>query len=359
MSDTKHRVPPRSGHTKARMMEKLLELTRRLEEQGENGILAKGFILNYSNKCNFHCKHCYTRSGAGEFGETLLTMEDVKRLADQADALGVYEIDIQGGEPLLLPNLFDVLEMIDTSRFYVYITTNGWLLDEAMAKRLAEAGVDRVSVSIDAFTPEAHDVFRGMSGAYQRAISALGNAQKAGLAAYVNTVVGHYNAQSKELADFVDYLAEHHWGVVFNCATPTGNWRGNYDAMLTPEDSACLERLRERNNKIIRDLWNYFDWSGKKIYGCPAANLFYVSPKGDVLPCPFIQTKLGNIRETPLKEILKRGFSVKWFREYSDRCLAGENKEFAQKYLDHDMTVLNPIPLEELFAKEDFLHDGE
>lgn len=180
--------------------------------------------------------------------------------------------------------------------------------------------------------------------------------KSAGMMAYVNITVGHHNAQSKELQNFVDYLSEHHWGVVFNCATPTGNWRGNYDAMLTPEDSAAIEALRNRNNKIIRDLWNYFDWSGKKISGCPAVNLFYVNPKGDVLPCPFIHTKIGNIRETSLKEILERGFTVKWFREYSDKCLAGENKEFAKRYLDHDMTILNPIPMDDLFTREDFLH---
>lgn len=334
----------------------MLEVARKLDAQRGNGTLAKGFILNYSNKCNFRCQHCYTRSGAGEFGETLLTPEDVKRLADQADELGVYEIDIQGGEPLLLPNLFELLEKIDTSRFYVYITTNGWLLDETMAKRLAKAGVDRVSVSIDSFVPQKHDEFRGMQGAYQQAIKALGYIQASGMSPYVNIVVGHYNAQSKELADFAEYLAEHRWGIVFIAATPTGNWRGNYDAMLTLEDTACLVKLREKNNKIIRDLWNYFDWSGEQVQGCPAVNLFYVNPKGDVLPCPFIQTKLGNIRETPLKEILERGFSVKWFREYSEKCLASENREFAEKYLDHDMAILNPIPLEELFAKEDFVH---
>lgn len=191
---------------KKRLTEKMIALSKEYAQTHKHGKSVKGFILNYSNKCNFTCPHCYTRSGAGEFGETKLTMEDIKRLADEADELGVYEIDIQGGEPLINPQLFDILDAIQTERFYTYITTNGWFLDMELAEKLAKAGVDRISVSIDAFSSEEHDSFRRKEGSFKRCIDALGYTQKAGMKAYVNIVVGHYNAQSKELKDFVSYL---------------------------------------------------------------------------------------------------------------------------------------------------------
>lgn len=125
---------------KKRMTEKMISLSREYGKSHNHGTRVKGFILNYSNKCNFTCPHCYTRSGAGEFGETRLTMKDIRRLADEADEMGVYEIDIQGGEPLLNPQLFDILEAIQTERFYVYITTNGWFLDRDMAEKLVRGG---------------------------------------------------------------------------------------------------------------------------------------------------------------------------------------------------------------------------
>lgn len=339
---------------KKRMTEKMIKLSREYAKSHRHGTSVKGFILNYSNKCNFTCPHCYTRSGAGEFGETKLTIEDIKRLADQADELGVYEIDIQGGEPLLNPQLFDILQVIQTDRFYIYITTNGWFLNREMAEKLAKAGVDRVSVSIDAFSPEEHDRFRRKQGSYQRCVDALRYSQEAGMKPYVNIVVGHYNAQSQELSEFVEYLDENNWGIVFNCASPTGNWRNHYDVMLTEEDSRALERLKREHSSIIRDLWNYFNPNDELVYGCPAVNLFYVNPLGDILPCPYIHTKLGNIKEEPLKNIIQRGFSVKKFREYSDKCLVGEDKDFAQNYLNKDMTILTPIPLDELFNDGDF-----
>lgn len=338
---------------KKRMTEKLITLARNCEKNHSYGKNIKGFHLNYSNRCNFQCPHCFTSSGAGEFGETQITLEDVKRLADEADSLGAYEIDIQGGEPLLNPDLFRILEAIDTDRFYTYITTNGWLLDEEMAKKLAFAGVDRVSVSIDAFTAEEHDEFRKKQGSFERCIKALEYTQKAGMKAYVNIVVGHYNAQTKELKDFVAYLDEHNWGIVFNCASPSGNWKGKYDVMLTEEDSQALIQIKKEYPEIIRDLWNFLNPNdGQLVYGCPAVNWFYVNPLGDVLPCPYIHVKLGNIREESLSTILERGFSVRQFKEYSEKCLSGEDMNFAKKYLNHDGTILKPVPFDELFEKD-------
>ena len=84
----------------------------------------------------------------------------IKRLADEADELGYFEFDLQGGE-LLQPKLFEVLEAIKPERFYMYLTTNGYYLDESMAKKLAEYKVSRVSVSIDSMDEKIHDEIRG------------------------------------------------------------------------------------------------------------------------------------------------------------------------------------------------------
>ena len=63
--------------------------------------------------------------------------------------MSYFEFDLQGGELLLQPKkLFQVLDAIRPERFYMYLTTNGYYLDEKMAKRLAEYKVSRVSVSI-------------------------------------------------------------------------------------------------------------------------------------------------------------------------------------------------------------------
>ena len=62
-------------------------------------------------------------------------------------------------------------------------------------------------------------------------------------------------------------------------------------------------------------------------------NRVYVTPIGDVLVCPYVHIKIGNIFEKPLKEIIKHGFSIKYFRNHSDLCLAGEDKNFISKFM--------------------------
>ena len=68
-----------------------------------------------------------------------LDINAIKKLADEADELGYFEFDLQGGELLLQPKkLFEVLEAIKPERFYLYLTTNGYYLDKDMAKKLAD-----------------------------------------------------------------------------------------------------------------------------------------------------------------------------------------------------------------------------
>ena len=69
--------------------------------------------------------------------------------------------------------LFKVLEAIKPERFYLYLTTNGYYLDEKMAKRLADANVSRVSVSIDSMDEKIHDEIRGRKDSWKRAMQAL------------------------------------------------------------------------------------------------------------------------------------------------------------------------------------------
>jgi len=339
---------------KPRMAEKIMDTSRAVNEApGQKLFAPYGFILNYSNKCNFRCPHCYTNAGSGTSSAPEMTLDDIKHLADQADELGVYELDVQGGEPLLLPNLFDVLETLGTERFYTYITTNGWLMTQGLADKLAAAGVDRISVSIDAFSAAEHDKFRRKKGSFDRAIKALEYTEKAGMQPNVNIVVGRYNAQTKEFEDFCEFLTSRKYGIVLNCATPTGDWKGNFDAMLIPEDTAHLVNIRKTYKRIIRDLWNYFDLRGILLKGCPAVNLFYVNPSGDVIACPYIQTKLGNIKEQPLRDILEYGFSYKQLNTYSSVCLAGEDRDFAMKYLNQETSILDPMPVADYFNMED------
>lgn len=336
---------------KKRVMKKLHNFHKSIRNNdGKIGNAPRIIDLSYDNTCNFKCEHCFTKAPEGINTIKHIPMELVKKLADEADELGFYEFDLQGGELLINPELlFELLEQIGTERFYTYLTTNGYFLDKEMAQRLAKAGVDRVSVSIDSLDASEHDEFRGKKGAHKRAIEALKYVRDEGIEAFMNITVGHYNAFSKELEEQLAYSYENGFKTILNAAVAAGCWKDNYDIMLDEKDTQYLESLRVKYPNIVRDLWNPFDREKKEILGCNAGNLLYITPWGDVLPCPFLHIKLGNIYEKSLKDIVEYTFSIKHFSKYSKKCLAGEDVEFVKKHLKGDISTQKPADAKEIF----------
>ena len=109
-------------------------------------------------------------------------------------------------------------------------------------------------------------------------------------------------------------------------------------------------KLRKKYKNILRNIWNPFDKGYAQILGCNTVNRLYITPIGDVLVCPYVHIKIGNVYEQSLKDISEYGFSIKYFHDHSNLCLAGEDHEFVSKCMQHDgQTIFNPIHANELF----------
>lgn len=346
---------------KPRLLEKFKSFHDYVKKNnGRIGTKQRGIDLNFNNACNLKCKYCFTNSPKGDHAKDELPIEKVADLADQADALGIFEFDLQGGELLLRPEkLFAVLKAIKPERFYLYLTTNGYFLDKEMAKKLAEAGVSRVSVSVDSADEKTHDEIRGKKDSWRRAMEGLKNIQEVGIDPYLNITVGHYNAMSEDVEQLCKYSEDHNYTTLINVAVPSGMWLKidkMAEVMVDENDKARLIELRKRHKNILRNIWNPFDRNYENILGCNTVNRLYITPLGDVLVCPYVHIKIGNIYEKSLKEISNFGFSIKHFSEHSDLCLAGENKEFVSKYMSFPgQSIFNPAKATEIFKEEDFV----
>ncbi|MCI9478340.1 MAG: hypothetical protein HFI21_04975 [Lachnospiraceae bacterium] len=73
-----------------------------------------------------------------------------------------------------------------------------------------------------------------------------------------------------------------------------------------------------------------------------------------MLPCPFINIKIGNVKAQSLKEIVDYGFRIKYFGEYSPVCLAAQNRRFREKYLQGSTSMFTPEEADKVFSSEDF-----
>ena len=90
--------------------------------------------------------------------------------------------------------------------------------------------------------------------------------------------------------------------------------------------------------------------------GCTTVNRLYITPIGDVLVCPYVHIKIGNIFEKSLKEIVDHGFSIKYFKNHSNLCLAGEDKDFINKFMTkRGQTIFKPALARDIFSPEDFV----
>ena len=328
-----------------------------MKNNGQVGTKTRGIDLNFNNACNLRCKYCFTNSPKGDHVKEYLDTSIIANLADQADELGYFEFDLQGGELLLRADkMFEVLEAIRPERFYLYLTTNGYYLDEKMAKKLAEYKVSRVSVSIDSMDEKTHDEIRGRKESWKRAIEGLKHVQNAGMDPYLNITVGHYNAFDPNFKMLLDYSKQQNYKTLLNVAVPAGMWQKMSTIICDDKDRIHIQKLRKDYKNLVRNLWNPFDKSNEKILGCTTVNRLYVTPLGDVLVCPYVHIKIGNILEQSLKEIVDYGFSIKYFRNHSDLCLAGENKEFIKKFMTRDgQSIFKPSHAKDIFEKDDFI----
>ena len=346
---------------KPRAIEKMHHFYRSIKKNGwKIGTNLRVLELVYSNACNFKCEHCSTRAPLGENAEHLMSLEKVAALADEADELGIIEWNMHGGELLTnKPRLMELIRAIKPERFYVFLTSNGFLMTQETADELAEAGVNRVSISIDSFDAKTHDAFRGVPGAYAHAMKALEYVKNAGMDPFMNITVGHYNAFSQDVESLCQYSKEHGYKTFINIAIPSGNWQGHLDVVIDDHDREHLMELRQKYGNIYRDIWNPYDKEKKGVLGCQTMSKLYVAPNGDIFPCSFLHIKLGNVYEQSLRDIVRYGYRIRCFHDYSEKCLAGEDLRFIKKYMVKEkMSVMHPLDAKKIFHAEDYLQDG-
>lgn len=305
--------------------------------------------LQYDYRCNMKCEHCSIARFQGKKDKRKLTPEDVGRLAKQADEMGLARFVISGGEPTTFPDLDELVAAIDPEKFYINSDSNGYLLAEK-AEHMKKIGIDRIQLSIDSLNAEEHDAFRHMPGAYNRAMEGIKECQRVGLPLYIQTVVTKERLHSEEFIEFLKYFNGMGLNVFVSFAKPVGAWEGQYDNLIDRSDLAFMSEL-EKKYHVCTHLTPAYGLD----MGCIGVKGFItVTQYGDVQPCPYIHTSIGNILETPLKDIIQTGMGIKHFGEYVDTCLIAEDLPFIKKYVEgHIYGQPVPVPYTEVFSDED------
>ena len=126
-------------------------------------------------RCLFKCKMCEMWKSKDEIG-AVATSEWEKLITSLVGLLdGQRELVFSGGEPLLRKDIFELIRFGSDKGFKTLMPSNAYLIDEDMAKRIADSGLKEIFISLDSMNPETHDFLRGVEGAHDRVMRAFDN----------------------------------------------------------------------------------------------------------------------------------------------------------------------------------------
>ncbi len=340
------------GRRKPLLIARLLATYARILLAGARPLRYVDFALDFA--CNLNCVHCFAKALIRpEDGAQRMAVEDYRRVAEECRELGAVNFSFQGGEPLLFPQLEEIIKACAPRSSLISVTTNGTLLDAERIRALESWGVDILTVSLDSAIPEEHDRFRGRAGTFAKTLQGIRSALANGLRVTIGTTVSHENLHSEGLRRLIEMAEEMRVIMCFNLAVPAGRWRENEEILLTPEDMAFIHSLTRKYRYLRTDFEaNYWHW------GCGAIKeILYITPYGEVLPCPFIHISFGNVLREPVSAIRERALECEHFADYIKRCLAAEDKDFIERYLS--LTFGQPhLPLDaaEVFSDAPLRH---
>ncbi len=279
-----------------------------------------------TRRCNRACLHGRAAAGSGPYPDELATAEGLKLLDDLA-TLGQIVVILTGGEPLLRDDIFELAAHGAGRGHRMVMAVNGTLVSPDIAARLKGAGIQRVSISLDGATAVSHDRLRAVEGAYDGALAGIAACKQAGLPFQINTTVTRANrAELPAIHELVTKLGAvaHHVFVL----VPTGRGELIREELLSAAEyeetlNWLLERQKEgrlfikptcapqyyrlwRQDAAVRGEPITAATHGMEAMtkGCLGGQGFaFVSYRGEVQPCGYLDLVAGNIRETPFPEI--------------------------------------------------------
>ncbi len=331
-------------------------------------------IWECTQSCDLACKHCRAAAQPIAHPDELTTAEG-KALIDQIAAMHVPIFVFTGGDPLKRKDVFELIRYAADQGVMVALTPSATpLLTREAIFKLKEAGLVRLGISLDGSTPEIHDAFRGLSGAWARTIQAIEWANEAGIPIQVHTTISRHNSHDLDnLCALFEKLAIVMWNVIF--LVPVG--RGQLADLLSGEEfEQVFGKIYELSHRVsfqikTTEAMHYrryllqhnleerrmghghphgasegetkgyeagaptsdaktrtASWATRRVND--GKGFLFVSHVGNVYPSGFLPIHAGNVRETPLQEIYRNAPIFKSLRDTSKlegKCGACEYKE--------------------------------
>ena len=306
-----------------------------------------------TRSCNLACIHCRASSMHGPY-EGELSTDQAFRLVDDIAAFSKPVIILTGGEPLLREDIYDIAAYGNKKGLRMVLATNGTLVTEEIAGKMIEAGIQRVSISIDGMDTQSHDAFRNVPGAFMGALAGIEAMKKAGLEFQINTTITKANLNHLEgimdLAIKIGAAAHHIFLLV-----PTGRGKEMAEQAISPDayektlnwfydtslncpiqlKATCAPhyyRIYHQRGKEKGSRDTEYGAKERKAVsplhtmtrGCLGGVSFcFISHTGQVQPCGYLELDCGQTKENGFKDIWNNSLLLKDLRnlnQYKGKC---------------------------------------
>ncbi|MFI5366603.1 MAG: TIGR04053 family radical SAM/SPASM domain-containing protein [Candidatus Binatia bacterium] len=299
-------------------------------------------IWETTQGCDLACSHCRASAQPHRHPDELTTAEGEQLLRDVA-GMGTPVFILSGGDPVKRPDLFTLIRAgKDCGLRMGTIPAATTALTDDLVRQLKHADLDQMALSLDFPTADLHDAFRGVPGAFDRTMDAVGWAHRHDLPLQINTTVcGRSAPYLGEMADLVERLGIVFWEVFFLIPVGRGTALGGLTASQCEDLFEILYRVQKRSRFVVKvteaphyrryvaqreaaqsgehgsghhgampDLLTRSEGPGHTVglapRGVNAGNGFaFVSHTGDVFPSGFLPIRAGNVREQSISEIYR------------------------------------------------------
>lgn len=299
-----------------------------------------------TRSCNLACKHCRAEAHPEPF-EGELTTEEAHALIETFPQVGKPIIIFTGGDPLIRPDVFELVSHVKALGLPCAFSPNGTLINPENSQLIKQSGVDRCSISIDGPDAASHDAFRGVPGAFEASVRGMEYLKKAGVPFQINTTVTKDNLENfKEIFDLCQSLGAAAWHIFL--LVPMGRAAGLADQVITAEEYEkvlhWLYDFRKTTNMSLKATCapHYYRIMRQKAKeegiafsadnfgldamtrGCLGGIGFcFISHTGQVQPCGYLELDCGNIREKKFPEIWQSSeifLNLRDKQKYEGKC---------------------------------------
>lgn len=293
-----------------------------------------------TRSCNLNCVHCRAASSLGPYSGELST-EKCFKLIDEIAAVSTPVIILTGGEPLLRPDIFEIASYGTTRGLRMVMATNGTLVTPAVAQKMMQSGIKRVSISMDGRDAQSHDAFRQEKGAFDKAMAGIAVLKDAGMEFQINTTITTANLdQIKDILALAKNIgaAAHHIFLL----VPTGRGKDLAGQAITAADyeetlmwfhqeslsceiqlkATCaphyfriMHQNKPKDKKPVQKTGGHFHESTR---GCLGGITFcFISHTGQVQPCGYLELDCGNVKKKSFPDIWEKSEVFRNLRDYS------------------------------------------